>query len=472
MKRPLPGPFYLTTALVFLLTTGAPPSGLAGDVTVVKTFPADSGPGYKGNPDNAGSVGPNHVVDFDGLNFVVHDKATGQVLLKKSHKEFWAAAEPANTLILPVPNDPRILYDPLSGRWFACTASSEAVGARLEHGYLAVSTTSDPTQPWKGVQLPMLPQDLGMDLGVDKNGLYISYCNRNTSTSTFHDCLAIPKADAIAPGGPDLTHLATFHDLQHESFPATDLDPNKAPTAPEVLLNKEFGNDCGKLYLYKITWTGTTASISEAQIVPLSRTYSTPNGNSQKNLVEQPAPGGKLRADEGRRTSCAFAHGGSVFGCNDAKRTIDSQPGILWYEVRVSDGHLLQEGFVDDPTHGYLSPSLAVDADGNVGIGCTRSSTEELPSIYVMLHAATDPAGTTRKPVLAVPGTVIYSYAKGNQRGIPWGNYSSTCLDPANPKLFWTLQEYANSSTDGQWSAAWVAFHLDSPSATAAPPAK
>jgi hypothetical protein len=37
----------------------------------------------------------------------------------------------------------------------------------------------------------------------------------------------------------------------------------------------------------------------------------------------------------------------------------------------VSDGALLQEGLVDDAASEYLNPSLAVDRDGNIGLGCT-----------------------------------------------------------------------------------------------------
>jgi hypothetical protein len=148
-----------------------------------------------------------------------------------------------------------------------------------------------------------------------------------------------------------------------------------------VLLNKEFGNVAGKLYMYKITWSGTRSSISDVQTIALSTTYSTPSGSLEESRAIQPAPGGKLRADEARRTDCVFAHGGSVFGCNRAKRSLETHPGILWYEVRVSDGALLQEGLVDDPTCDYLNPSLAVDRDGDVGLGCTRTSEKEFPSV-------------------------------------------------------------------------------------------
>src|SRR5262249_34370662 len=158
-----------------------------------------------------------------------------------------------------------------------------------------------------------------------------------------HNCYAIPMADVIAADGPIVSGMQTFPVLEIESCPATDLNPNKAADAPVVLLNKDFGGKASQLFFYKITWTCPTAHISAVQTIPLSKTYQTPG--SQQFYVAQPSPGAPLRADEGRRTQSVFAHGGSVFGCNGAKRTLDSRGGILWYEVRVSDGSLVQEGF-------------------------------------------------------------------------------------------------------------------------------
>jgi hypothetical protein len=269
-------------------------------------------------------------------------------------------------------------------------------------------------------------------------------------------------ADVVAADGPDLSHMQTFADLEVEAFPATDLDAKKAPDAPAVLLHREFGNTASKLLLYKITWSGKKASISEAKSIPLSKTYQSPNGVSKQFQAVQPEPGLKLRADEGRRTLSVFSRGGSVFGCNAAKSKIDSRCGILWYEVRVSDGALLQEGFVDAPDCDYLVPALAVDSKGNIGLGCTKTSEKEFPSVYVMVHAATDVAGTMRAPVLAVKGTTYFrGPASGNTNAIPWGNYSSTCIDPEDPTLIWTCQEYANSTAEREWCTAWVAFRFN-----------
>jgi hypothetical protein len=167
-------------------------------VTVLTAFPGDSGPGPKDAPDNSGAVGPDHVVDFTNANVVIHDKKTGKVIRRMTQTEFWKSTKPA--FDFPKLNDPRLLYDPLSKRWFAVVAEFK----RLSVGYLAVSESSDPTKGWKAVRLPMEPTDPGMKLGVDKNGLYIAFYVLTGDTHTMMSVHAIPIADAIAPDGPSL----------------------------------------------------------------------------------------------------------------------------------------------------------------------------------------------------------------------------------------------------------------------------
>ena len=135
----------LALALVALLLAPRP-AAHAADVTVVKTFPADKGPGYrKPAPDAAGAVGPDHAVTLDDRAFVAVDKATGKVVKDLTQHDFWQAVRPAGTLDLHA-NDPRILYDPFSERWIAWVQ-----GVDPPNGYLAVSTTSDPApEPGEG----------------------------------------------------------------------------------------------------------------------------------------------------------------------------------------------------------------------------------------------------------------------------------------------------------------------------------
>src|SRR5947209_11777370 len=101
-------------ALLSCLITAS--TGWAQEVAVLKSFPGDSGPGPKDNPDNTGGVGPRHVVDCTDANIVIHDKATGAVVKRMTQTEFWKNAQPSYTL--PRLNDPRMTYDPLDGRWY------------------------------------------------------------------------------------------------------------------------------------------------------------------------------------------------------------------------------------------------------------------------------------------------------------------------------------------------------------------
>jgi hypothetical protein len=441
--------------LVLLICSLIPSTAMAQGVTILKTFPGDSGPGPKDNPDNTGGVGPSHVVDCTDANVVIHDKRTGEVVQRMTQTEFWKNAQPGFTL--PVLNDPRMTYDPLAGRWYTVVQAQSGP----PHGFLAVSASMDPTRGWKGVRLPMAPANLGMKLGFDRNGVYITFIVMTGDTHTMHGCLAIPKADAIAAGGPDLSNVQTFTKLEIESFPATDLDPKKPTDAPEILLNREFGNSFSKLYIYKITWSGKSAALSPAQTIPLSRTYISPNGSSLQNRAVQPPPGGKLRADEARRTTCVYAQGGSIYSCNSAKNALNSRCGVFWCEIRASDGALLQEGFVDAPDRDYLAPSLAVDSKGNLGLGCTRTSETEFPSVCVMIHAMNDPRNSMRAPVLAAKGTTVFTSNRASKYGLAWGNYNTTCIDPSAPTVFWTYQEYATSDVPSQYTTCWAAFKFE-----------
>jgi hypothetical protein len=431
------------------------PAAWAQGISVLKSFPGDSGPGPKDNPDNTGGVGPGHVVDCTDARIVIHDKATGKVLQTLSQTEFWKNAKPG--LDLPTFNDPRLTYDPIAQRWYAVAQAQNTT----PNGFLAVSVSADPTTGWKGVQLPMKPANLGMKLGFDKNGVYITFIVMTGDTHTMHGCLAIPKADVIAADGPVLANVQSFSGLEIESFPATDTDPQKSADAPEILLNREFGNSFSKMYLYKITWAGKKATVSQRQIIPLSKTYQSPNGASQRGRAFQPAPGHMLRSDEARRTTCVYAHSGRVFSCNAAKPALDSRCGIFWCEIRASDGALLQEGLVEDPGCDYLVPSLAVDAKGNVGLGCTRTSDREFPSVCVLMRGTDDPPNTMRRPVVAAKGTTVFSSNRPSPYGLAWGNYNATCVDPSDPTLFWTYQEYATSNVPSQYTTCWAAFKLE-----------
>src|SRR5262245_42686695 len=219
--------------LGLVVVASAAGTACAAETQVVSMFEGNKGPGWKASANVMGAVGPRHVVDFTVGGFTVHDKATGKALRHLSQREFWNRVEPADSFDpRKEANDPWMVYDPVSERWFATVA-----GTSPADSFLAVSASSDPLQAWKGVKLPLPEIDPGLKIGVDRKALYISCANGSSNPNEALDLYVIPKADAIDPGGPVLSRAQTFSKLVYAAVPAVDLDPDKASDAPAVLLN-------------------------------------------------------------------------------------------------------------------------------------------------------------------------------------------------------------------------------------------
>ena len=77
-----------------------------------------------------------------------------------------------------------------------------------------------------------------------------------------------------------------------------------------------------------------------------------------------------------------------------------------------------------------------------------------------MMHAAGDPKNTMRPPMIAAKGTTAFTSNRPTKVGLGWGNYNTTCLDPQDPTMFWTYQEYATSGEPSKYSTCWAAFQL------------
>lgn len=112
-----------------LVVAGASVPVRAAEVEVVSSFEGNRGPGWKAAANVMGAVGARHVVDFTEGGFTVHDKGTGKVLKHLSQREFWNQVEPARSIDPQKDaNDPWMVYDPLSQRWFVTVAGTGPAG--------------------------------------------------------------------------------------------------------------------------------------------------------------------------------------------------------------------------------------------------------------------------------------------------------------------------------------------------------
>jgi len=412
-------------------------------ITVLNSYDGASGPAYKDHPDTSGAVGPNHVVDFVGAYYIVRDKATGKILSQRTQKQFWAGLGVSPGTL----NDPRIIYDLLSNRWFAVSAGP--------YMFLAVSSDSNPLHGWQGVIVSkIISGDLLPRVGVDINGLYICGYGGLVNKVGTANCFIFPKADVLwgSTRKISLARMKTFTKLPYELFPATDFNPQKAPGDPEMFLTRQGGQNVSSpipmvLLLKKVTWSGAVPAMSATQTILTAMTYDTPGSAFQPS---QPP----IRGAENHRFFNLFGFGTSVFAATGSK--MNGRSAIEWYEVN-SSGALLQQSAISDPNYDVVFPTVAVNANRDLAIGFTKVSATEFPSVYVAARLGTDPAGTLRAPVLVATGTATY---KCSVNPVGWGTYSSTVVDPANPLVLWTFQEYSNSATACQWMTRWVSFSL------------
>jgi hypothetical protein len=131
--------------------------------------------------------------------------------------------------------------------------------------------------------------------------------------------------------------------------------------------------------------------------------------------------------------------------------------GIRWYELRRSGGgawSIFQQGtYAPDREHRWMG-SIAMDGDGNIGLGYSVSSGDVFPSIRRTGRLASDPPGMmTQAEATIIDGAGAQTHASGR-----YGNYSSMELDPGDECTFWYTTEYYETTSVAGWRTRVASF--------------
>jgi len=105
-----------------------------------------------------------------------------------------------------------------------------------------------------------------------------------------------------------------------------------------------------------------------------------------------------------------------------------------------------------DADHRWLG-SIAMDKNGNIGLGYSVSSATTFPSIRYTGRLAGDALGTMREEKSAFVGGGSQTSTSNR-----WGDYSSMNVDPDDDMTFWYTQEYYASTSSGNFSTGVVSF--------------
>ncbi len=105
-------------------------------------------------------------------------------------------------------------------------------------------------------------------------------------------------------------------------------------------------------------------------------------------------------------------------------------------------------------------PSIAVNSSNDACIGFSASASTIYPGAYYTGRLSSDPAGFTINPDSVRRGRDYYirTFGAGSNR---WGDYSGTCVDPADNQTFYVFNQYAFTrgtpfgGEDGRWATAF-----------------
>jgi hypothetical protein len=145
---------------------------------------------------------------------------------------------------------------------------------------------------------------------------------------------------------------------------------------------------------------------------------------------------------------------------------------MRWYEFRSPNSNITalstyQGGtFAPDSTYRFMG-SIAMDKQGNIALGYSRSSSTLHPDIYFTGRAPGDALGTMQGEAAIVDQTV----ATGSQRATNsrWGDYTSMSIDLDGCTFWYTNQYYTVPNTTFAWSTRVASLKFNSCTPTVLP---
>ena len=128
---------------------------------------------------------------------------------------------------------------------------------------------------------------------------------------------------------------------------------------------------------------------------------------------------------------------------------------VRWYEIRTPAGTpvVYQQGtLAADSFHRWMG-SIAMDKQGNIALGYSRSGSSDFPSIYYTGRLVTDALGT-----MQAESNITHGAGSQLANLSRWGDYSTMTVDPVDDCTFWYTNEYLKTSGTFNWSTRIASF--------------
>jgi hypothetical protein len=419
-------------------------------------------------PAISGAIGTSQFAEFVNGGFAVYSRVTGGQQAICSDQQFWSNAGISSQSAGWGARDPRILFDPSSGHWFATEVTTSAVNNQI---LLAVSIGADasPTAGnWKAVSVAgnSGPQssyqfvDLPT-LGLDSNAVYISTIDQSSATGSSDDdstsIFSIPKSDLIAAAGPSTANMTSF-------FGTT----GNADTLGQVLQPAiNFSNAGSAAHLFA-TNNLSFGEINRTDITVASSNHAILGGTQVTNVEDTYFPISPRQPDgtggsgntgidplDDRLSNAVYQVGNLVYMIHaiglPADAAEQTNSGLRWTILRISGSatEVVQEGTIEDLNFDYFQPTICADSNGDVVIGYDRSGPNApeggINSFFSI--GRPDASGTvTFGSSQEASSSNVFAFHNDLDPDA-WTPSSSLTPDPLQTGAFWLVNEVPSSST-------------------------
>jgi len=393
-------------------------------------------------PDTQGAAGQNHIVVLVNGRYKSFTKI-GTQTQSLTDTAFFTAAGYTGGANQNVAGDPRLRFDPLTGRWFAVNFTDGDASGLNNRLVIAVSANADPTGQWKSVTIQHTGGTFGdfPTLGMDANGIYLA--TNNFIGNSFQNVSIWTAAKSgllwTGSGSPTLNNLTAFEGLSAGgpdnrgiTINATNnFDPNQSGNTNRIVA----GFNPTTLRTYNIQNTGGTTTLGSGTFLTVNTMNFPPDAPQQGTS--------HLIATGDNRISGAMVQVGNFIYATNAFDNGTGRSQVRWTIFDAGTGAVVSQGDINDPVLNYYYPSIAVNELGQAVIGFSGSSNGTFVNTYAAVSLSGLGSLSFGAPTLISSGTSQYGFNR-------WGDYSATNVDPADTGIFWTFQERAGTNP-GEW---------------------
>lgn len=413
-------------------------------------------------PDVQVAAGPTHIVELVNYKVAIFDKQGNRVMLI-GLKEFFGAT---NTMF-----DPRVLYDAISGRWFASAAEYLDPARRPPTPVrLAVSTTSDPTGTWRIYLVTGRGDPDQPYIGVSDDKVIVSWNSFRASDGSWlgAEYAALRKADLLNGVNPPGTTLFNPEKDILGAFPVQ----SHSPTTTQYMVGRMWKTN-NSVQFYAITGTPGVSAAAKKTIITTKVLGFSPDAPQPGTTTQIDTNFGRVRV-----LDASWSQGKLWFtidsGCSPTGDTVRRACLRLTQLATAGTGVAIVQDFDFGITNKYLFyPALSMDARGNLGVIYGYSSDTDYPSLAVTGQSVTDALGSMKPPVPLKIGTASEptpgprtEFVGFPRQDADYGDYFGAGTDSSDPTVIWAAGEYHESAN---WSTFIGAFRVEDFALSATP---